>query len=402
MPIITTGIRKITVQGYASTDLSFATHALSEVNTALNGIVPGGGTPTRDGLYDAVKLFPASSSGRVRAIILQTDGDWNTGGDPEGGYGADSLGNGVGTGSVITYANQSKIALYTIGLGVASGSTIETELKRYAANDAGLYYSASDASQLAGIYTAIAGQLNQQAGGSTTLDLNMGSITVNGLAGQDSYKYLNYTATPVGGRGLGLGKPTDSTYVDMFHTDPDGSIKDYYNYTRDDTQNWTPAKKDLSFAIGTMKLNDTWQTSFAFNLTYNGTLVLFGPGSGSSISFTDSSTGNTQTSQLDSKTVSVYQSVVNPGWDKDPPCGPAEICSGASPDPNIWTIQWNTTYTGASVAAETVRYLILNPVRNGLRTRLRSPTNLPPRYRSPIRSRSTPVHGNREIPTRSR
>ena len=182
--------------GYASTDLSFATHALSEVNTALNGIVPGGGTPTRDGLYDAVKLFPASSSGRVRAIILQTDGDWNTGGDPEGGYGADSLGNGVGTGSVITYANQSKIALYTIGLGVASGSTIETELKRYAANDAGLYYSASDASQLAGIYTAIAGQLNQQAGGSTTLDLNMGSITVNGLAGQDSYKYPELHGNP--------------------------------------------------------------------------------------------------------------------------------------------------------------------------------------------------------------
>ena len=143
----------------------------------------------------------------------------------------------------------------------------------------------------------------------------------------------------------------------MFHTNPDGSIKDYYNYTRDDTQNWTPAKKDLSFAIGTMKLNDTWQTSFAFNLTYNGTLVLFGPGSGSSISFTDSSTGNTQTSQLDSKTVSVYQSVVNTGFGtKTLLVDQLKFVQGASPDPNIWTIQWNTTYTGASVAAETVQY----------------------------------------------
>ena len=348
--------------GFGHTDLTFATHTLSDVNTALNGIVPGGGTPTREGLYDAVNLFPVASSGRVRAIILQTDGDWNTGGDPEGGSGATSLGNGVGTGSVITYANKSKVALYTIGLGVTSGSAIETELKRYAANDAGLYYSASDASKLAGIYTAIAGQLNQQAGGSTTLDMNMGTITVNGVSGVNSYNYLNYTAIPVGGRGTGLGKPTDSTYVDMYHTNTDDSITDYYNYTRDDTKNWTPAKRDLPFAIGTMHLDDTWQTSFAFNLTSNGTLVLFGPGSGSSLTFTDSSTGNTQTSQLDSKTVSVYQSVVNNAFGtKTLLVNQLGFVQGASPDPNIWTIQWNTTYTGASVAAETVQYLSSEP-----------------------------------------
>ena len=342
---------------FGHTDLTFATHTLSDVNNALKGIVPAGGTPTREGLYDAVNLFPAASSGRVRAIILQTDGDWNTGGDPEGGSGATSLGNGVGTGSVITYANKSKIALYTIGLGVTSGSAIETELKRYAANDAGLYYSASDASKLAGIYTAIAGQLNQQAGGSTSLDMNLGTISVNGVSGVNSYNYLNYTAVPVGGRGTGLGKPTDSTYVDMFHTNTDSSIKDYYNYTRDDTQNWTPTNRDLAFNIGTMRLNDTWQTSFAFNLTSNGTLVLFGPGSGSSITFTDTSTGLTQTSQLDSKTVSVYQSVVNTGFGtKTLLVDQLKFVQGASPDPNIWTIQWNTTYTGASVAAETVQY----------------------------------------------
>ena len=344
---------------YASTDLSFATHSLSDVNSALTGIVPGGGTPTREGLYNAVNLFPAYSSGRVRAIILQTDGDWNTGGDPEGGSGATRF-QGPGTGSIITYANQSKIAIYTIGLGVASGSTIETELKRYATNDAGKYYSASDPSQLPGIYTDIAGQLNQQAGGSTKLDLQMGSITINGSV-VDSGSYLNYMAIPVGGRKTGAVASTDSTYVNMYHTNKDGSNTNYYTYTRDDTQNWTPSR-NLKFDIGTIKLGDTWQTTFQFNLTKNGTLVLFGPTNpGSTISFTDSSTGLTQTSTLDSKTISVYNSVVNQGFGTKSLLVNNLQFVGGSPDANIWTIKWDTTYTGESKAQETVEYLSSEP-----------------------------------------
>ena len=127
-------------------------------------------------------------------------------------------------------------------------------------------------------YILISPPLNQQAGGSTTLDLNMGTITVDGVSGKNSYDYLNYTAIPISGRAVGSGESTDSTYVDMYHTNLDNSITDYYNYTRDDTQNWTPTKRDLAFDIGTMRLYDTWQTSFVFNLTTNGTLGTVRPG----------------------------------------------------------------------------------------------------------------------------
>jgi len=354
---------------FASTDLSLASHLLTDVNTALNGIVPGGGTPTREGLYDAVNMFPASSSGRVRAIILQTDGSWNTGGDPEAltntapdesyeptRFTATGLGS---SNSVITYANNSKIAIYTIGLGITSGSSMESALKRYAANDAGKYYSASNPSQLPGIYTDIAGQLNQQAGGSTVLDLKMGSITVNNSV-VSSGPYLNYTAIPVGGRQTGVDPAHDSTYVNMYHTNKDGSNTNYYTYTRDDTRNWTQSK-ELNFSIGTMKLGDTWQTTFQFNLTQNGTLVLFGPNTGSTISFTDSSTGLTQISTLDSKTVSVYQSAVNQGFGTKSLLVNNLHFIERSPDPNVWSIQWDTTYNGASKAQETVEYLSSEP-----------------------------------------
>ena len=341
----------------SSVDLTFGFNSLSDVNTALGGIVPGGGTPTRESIYTAVNQFPAYTPGRVRAIILQTDGVWNTGGNPEGGSGATSLGNGVGTGSVITYANSSKVALYVIGLGVSSDQ--ETELRRYAANDAGQYYSASDASQLPEIYKQIAGDLNQQAGGSTALNLDMGSITVNGSV-VSSFQYMNYTPIPVGGRGLGSGEPDDSTFVTMYHSNSDNSVTQYYNYTRDDSQNWTEASRAMSFNIGTMKLNDTWQTSMVFNLTKNGTLVLFGPDSGAQLSFTDSSTGITQTSSLDSKTVSVYQSSVNKAF------GTYSLVVDQlqlveTPDPDITTMQWNTLYTGQSVAQVTVQYLSSEP-----------------------------------------
>jgi hypothetical protein len=110
-----------------------------------------------------------------------------------------------------------------------------------------------------------------------------------------------------------------------------------------------------------MKLGDTWQTTFQFNLTQNGTLVLFGPNTGSTISFTDSSTGLTQTSTLDSKTISVYKSVVNQGFGTKSLLVNNLKFIERTPDPNIWTIQWDTTYNGESKAQETVEYLSSEP-----------------------------------------
>jgi len=354
-----------------STDLSFGPHSQAEVDAALNTIVPSGGTPTREAIYRAVNQFPAAGSGRVRAIILQTDGAWNTGGDPEAltNYNPDgsyyssrfTASDLTSSTSVIKYANDSKIALYTIGLGVPSGSALETTLKRYAANDGGIYYPASDASKLNEIYNDIAGQLNQQASGATSADINFGSnaLSVDGSILGDSEEigdYLDYIADPVGGRLFGEGSEADSTFIYKYHVTPAGATVDYYRQVRDDTQNWTPEAKLLQFDVGRMILNDTWQTTFRLNLTKQGQLILF-PECGSTVTFIDSSTGMTQTGCIPSGPVSVYESKTDQGFGQNVlKVENLGFIEGATLDPDIWKISWDTTYTGTTVAEETIEY----------------------------------------------
>ncbi len=130
------------------------------------------------------------------------------------------------------YANSSKIRVYSIGYGSDITGDISTVLNIISNANAAFYQPASDSNALNALYTKIAGDLIVQAGGSTTLDLNLGTITVDGVSGKNSYDYLNYTAIPVGGRAVGSGKSTDSTYVDMYHTNMDNSLTDYYHYIR--------------------------------------------------------------------------------------------------------------------------------------------------------------------------
>ena len=92
-------------------------------------MVPAGGTPMREGLYRSVKMLkddPRSTA--ISAVVLLTDGAWNTGGNPQGGAGATSFGV-VGTGSVITWAKNNNIRIYTIRLGTEAS---QTELMAYA------------------------------------------------------------------------------------------------------------------------------------------------------------------------------------------------------------------------------------------------------------------------------
>ena len=346
---------------FASTVLSRGPHSYTEVTDALNTMIVAGGTPTREGIYNAVNQFPADDGKKVRAIVLQTDGVWNTGGDPEGASDALSLGNGVGTGCVITYANNSKVALYVIGLGVGTGTDLEKTLQCYAKNDAGLYYSASDASKLSGIYTDIAGQLNQVAGRSTSakMDFGAGTISVDGTilgSSADVDKYINYSASPIGGRPLGQSSGTDSTYVYKFHTNVDSSTTDYYKQVRDDTQNWTATTKLLTFDVGKMMLNDTWPTTIKLNLTKSGQLILF-PDCHSTVTFIDSSTGVRQDGCIPAGPLSVYESKTNEAFGASTlKVENLGFVAGTNPDPNIWKISWDTTYTGTTVAEEKIEY----------------------------------------------
>jgi VWFA-related protein len=116
------------------------------LKTAISGIVSGNYTAIYDAVYQAVDLTRLQS-GR-KAIILMTDGDDNS-----------STHTITAT---VNYAVQYSIPVYTIGLGITSGSSGETTLQQIATQTGGKYYLAPTSSQLTSIYQSISQQLNNQ------------------------------------------------------------------------------------------------------------------------------------------------------------------------------------------------------------------------------------------------
>ncbi len=160
------------------------------VNNSIDQMVPSGGTPMREGLYRAVKMLRTSPrAGAIPAVILLTDGDWNTGGDPLGASGAVSFpADGItSTTSIIQWAKQKNISIYTIRLGSAGN---EAALKVYANQTGGKYYWAATPADLDTIYTSIAGDLQTEAGVSTRADLNYGTVNVNQVPTGDVFDYV--------------------------------------------------------------------------------------------------------------------------------------------------------------------------------------------------------------------
>ncbi|PKL69542.1 MAG: hypothetical protein CVV30_08285 [Methanomicrobiales archaeon HGW-Methanomicrobiales-1] len=343
---------------YASNDLVLNLHTLTEVTGGLDGIVPAGGTPTREGLYNAVSQFPAYSTERpVRAIILLTDGKWNTGGDPESIKTSPSIKSfpDVGTGSIIAWANSKKIKIFTIGLGSDVSSD---ELTRYATDTGGKYYPASDPTQLATIYTDIAGALNEQAGGQTQLKADFGKITVDGNAvtGDAVDEYLEYVYNPGGGA-------SSSTLVKKYTEVPVIPPKNqYYEYVRDDTGNWTNptlipglTPKQLDFDVGKIILNDIWMANIQFEMKKAGAIGIFGDQS--PVTFIDTVTGKSQTVTVPSKIWTIH-----PGQADNPFGTPTTLTvtdvlvTPVATDPNLMTVSWKIGYDGDKHLNEKLLY----------------------------------------------
>jgi len=230
------------------------------VNNSIDMMVPSGGTPMREGLYRAVKMLRDNPrSGAVSAVVLLSDGDWNTGGDPLGASGAvafpaDSITSST---SIIQWAKQKNISIYTIRLG-SDGN--EAALKSYASLTGGKYYYAATPSDLDAIYTAIAGDLQTEAGVATKADLNYGTVNVNQVptSGVFDYLYKNGVST--------MNKSYWKNNTPIYGPN-------YYDQTAD----WSD--KVLSFNVGTIKLNQTWMTSYMLKVNKPGNIDVFGTGS---------------------------------------------------------------------------------------------------------------------------
>ena len=351
------------------------------VNTAISGMSASGNTNTRTALKMAiqdviVKRNPNPKS--IQAIILLTDGAYNYDGDPlarkTGSYIQTSEFSGsdgdmdwykfstlsAAEQNLAYYAKENNIRIYTVTLGVdaeiqpgyanTTGTwQIYNTFDLISSQTGGIHYAATDGSQLVNVYAAIAQQLNQYAGGNTQVALDFGQINLNDQLASNVTDYMAYVPD--------VHVPawtTDSTYVDKINQTPSGSVNQLYNYSRDDSSNWT--NKMLNFNVGTINLNETWSTTFRLNLTQAGNIELFPPDHPSFLTFTDASTNTTTTSPLPPITCNVQQGYVDQGYGGKYLSVDNLSFAGSNPDPSIWTIQWNTTYTGNLTAQEYIQY----------------------------------------------
>ncbi len=250
---------------YASEDLVLSFDRTS-VNNTINQMVPAGGTPMREGLYRSVKMIldhprPISGTTTIKAIVLLSDGAWNTGGNPEGGSGVTSFPE-ISTGSVIDWANTSGIKIFTVALG---SDPNREELQSYATKTGGKYYSTDKADELSQIYEDIAGELRLEAGVNTQVDLDFGTIEVNYemIEVNDTFKVFDYVSDPV-----------LSTRIHSYNETADIIP----SYVRNDTQSWNE-NKSLYFDAGTIKLGQIWEARYRLRVLTDGSINIFGPGS---------------------------------------------------------------------------------------------------------------------------
>lgn len=315
---------------FASIDLNM-TFDRSTVNNTINMMVPAGGTPMREGLYRSVKMIRDNPRPKaIKAIVLLSDGAWNTGGNPEGGSGADSFPE-IGTGSVIDWANTSGIKLFTVALGNESWQTLHPQLQSYATKTGGKFYWAKDATSLTGIYTDIAGELKTEAGVNTQIDLNFENIEVNYqvVAMNSTYKVLDYV-------------PNNPNSTRILHYNETATLLDTW-VNQSDQWNDPIQPYHLKFNPGTIKLKQVWEARYTLRVLADGNINIFGPGS--TISFNNGESilylPKTYVTGVPGMVTSgVNTSVLNltnvtPGSDTDPSTGGEYL---------KWT--WDRYYTG--------------------------------------------------------
>jgi hypothetical protein len=246
----------------------------TQVLQAIDNIVPGGGTPMRRAIYDSVKQIIEDNEiksghtrdGSVRAIVLLTDGGWNTGGDPRGIvssiFGTDPytelLAAPIGNdrGSVISWAKNNKIKIYTVAL---LGSDVSdqpniAELQAYADETGGKAYVASSSRDLKGIYMDIAGALREEASVETKVNLDFSSMEVNSTYIYPGKEVMTYQHI----------EPDISTYIKAPNA---GGV------CVDNSTDWADSQV-FRFSAGTIKVNEEWVVNFTMMVNTEGNIKI--------------------------------------------------------------------------------------------------------------------------------
>ncbi|MFA6331967.1 MAG: VWA domain-containing protein [Methanoregula sp.] len=349
---------------YATVDeqLTFDSAAVKE---EIDYMVPYSGTPLRDALRKAVQELKSTRarSDSVKAIILLSDGDYNYYGDPlaryanygRTDYSATDFGNldyhwmkysdTDGYQNMSEYASKNGIKIYSIAFSDSMSSDGKTVLETIATSTGGKYYEASSAN-IEEVYTAIAGDLQETAGGETEVFLDFGTVTIDNEESAALKTYMTYIPE------VKLPLQDSSTYINksnitkfgVYHQLPE-------TFVQDDTTGWNSGT--INYDVGTIKLNETWSATLRFGLTKAGTIGLFGPGD-SYISFKDADSQTIQKAFIPAMVCQVNEPGVNPGYGTT--ALRVEDLTVTATESDKWVLAWKTTYDGDKVVTETIQY----------------------------------------------
>ena len=270
---------------YATVDLPMSDDP-TVINATIEHMVPDWGTPMRSGIYKAInELNVNGRANAVKAVIVLSDGDYNHYGDPLArGSGKSSKdaadftdrtteyfpfdGLGVGRTSnqnMSVFAMNNDIRIYSIAFANDISNEGKETLRVLAESTGGSYHYAPTGDALAQIYTDIAGELKTEAGVDTKLDVVFEDVEVNGTltSGADVFGY---------------DPPPNSTYIGSWVDNETGHHEIIPRHIFDQTNDWND-DHNLNFNIGTVRLNQTWETTFRLVVKTEGNINVFGPGS---------------------------------------------------------------------------------------------------------------------------
>lgn len=255
------------------------------INASINMMVPSGGTPMRYGIYRAIKeIISNGRANAIRAIILLSDGDYNYYGDPlarnpDKGHTSWSATDYVNLDddwhrfgdisaneqNLSVYAINNHIKIFSIGFAQDISTGGRNTLRILAESTGGQYYDGS-AANIDEIYTTIAGQLQEEAGVDTAMDMGYDQIEVNYdiVAVNETYSVFGYVP---------------STNIDAFDLNMTRPVHDPpYPYSIDQSEEFNQNHR-LLFDVGTVKLGQTWEAVYSLQVLVDGTINVFGENS---------------------------------------------------------------------------------------------------------------------------
>lgn len=253
---------------YATIDIPL-TPDFSDFNDKVEGLVPNGGTPLRKGLYYAiVHVGQEGRDDAVKAVVMLSDGDYNWFGDPLARGSPDYYLTpdnpddyypfGSGPQNMSALAKSKDIKIYSIAFG--SDITDTETLTILAESTGGNFYSAPNDEELEQIYKDIAGELQEAAGVDTEMELMFQNIELNNVSVPNTNEdpVLDYIYDP------GQSTAIENFYGNGTHT-----------FDVIDQSAWWNENKSLQFDVGTVYLNQTWQTTFMLKALKSGNINLF-------------------------------------------------------------------------------------------------------------------------------